>query len=233
MDLMVVRVLGIALAVIVALIAVGAYAVFKPAPEASVPIESVALDAPPATADTAATRRFEIQPGESQARFVIDEVLQGSPKTVVGSTNQVAGQIALDPTDLDTAEVGTILINARTLTTDSEQRNRMLQNRILETGDHEYISFQPKQLIGLPDGAVAGQTVPIQIVGDLTIKGITREVTFDATVTPASTDRLQGSAATTIRYADWGISIPQVPAVAGVADVAQLQIDFVATQVTG
>ena len=230
---MMVRVLGIGLAGIVALIAVGMYAVFKPPPQASAPIESVALGTAAPASDSAATRRFEIQPDQSQARFVIDEVQQGSPKTVVGTTNQVAGQIALNPADLDTAEVGTILINARTLTTDSEQRNRMLQNRILETGDHEYISFRPKQLIGLPDGAAAGQTVPIQIVGDLTIKGITREVTFDATVTPASADRLQGSAATTIRYADWGISIPQVPAVAGVADQAQLQLDFVATQVTG
>ncbi len=229
---MVMRVVGIALAVIVALIVVGAYAVFKPGPQASAPIASVAVDAPVATADTTTTRRFEIQPGESQARFVIDEVLQGAPKTVVGSTNQVAGQIALDPTDLDTAQVGTILINARTIVTDSEQRNRMIQNRILETGQHEYISFQPKQLVGLPDGAPAGQAVPIKIVGDLTIKGITHEVTFDATVTPASTDRLQGSAATTIRYADWGISIPQVPIVAGVADQAQLQLDFVATVAT-
>lgn len=227
------RALGIALVVIVAVIGAGVYAAFKPAPQASAPIESVAVDAPAPAADNAATRRFEIQPDQSQARFVIDEVLQGSPKTVVGATNQVAGQIAFDPTDLDTAQVGTILINARTLTTDSEQRNRMLQNRILETGDHEYISFEPKQLVGLPDGAADGQTVPIKIVGDLTIKGITREVTFDATVTPASANRLQGSAATTIRYADWGISIPQVPAVAGVADQAQLQLDFVATQVTG
>jgi polyisoprenoid-binding protein YceI len=232
MDFMVMRVVAIALAVVVALIAVGTYAIFKPAPQASAPIESVALTAPTTATDVATTRRFEIQPGESQARFVIDEVLQGSPKTVVGSTNQVAGQIALDPTDLDTAQVGTILINARTIATDSEQRNRMIQNRILETSQHEYISFQPKQLVGLPDGAAAGQAVPIKIVGDLTIKGITHEVTFDATVTPTSADRLQGSAATTIRYADWGISIPRVPMVAGVADQAQLQLDFVATVAT-
>jgi polyisoprenoid-binding protein YceI len=227
------RVLGLALAVVViGVIGVVAYVFLQPAPQASAPIESVALDAPATALDTAATRLFEIQSGESQARFVIDEVLQGSPKTVIGSTNQVAGQIALDPSDLDTAQVGTILNNARTLATDSSQRDRQIQNRILETSEHEYISFQPKQLVGLPDGAAAGQTVPIQIVGDLTIRGITREVTFDATLTPSSADRFQGSAATTIRYADWGINIPQVPMVAGVADSAQLQIDFVATPAT-
>ena len=41
-----------------------------------------------------------------------------------------------------------------------------------------------------------------QIVGDLTIRDVTRQATFEATVTPTSPDRLEGTATTTIRYAD-------------------------------
>ena len=40
---------------------------------------------------------------------------------------------------------------------------------------------------------------------------------------------LTGTAATTIRYADWNVSIPQVPFVASVADQARVALDFVAT----
>lgn len=204
-----------------------AYTFFKPAPEASAPIQAAPLDVNQRAAES--LRRYEIQPGESEARFVIDEILRGEPKTVVGTTNQVAGQLAVNPNDLDTAQVGTITINARTFATDSSNRDRMTQNRILETANHEYITFQPKSLVGLPASARVGQVMSVQVVGDLSIRGVTREVTFDATVTPESADRIEGDASTTIRYADWGIAIPQVPSVTGVSDQVQLQISFVAT----
>ena len=202
------------------------YSYLKPAPEASAPIEAVAVE--PGAA-SAATRVFEIVPEESEARFVIDEILRGEPKTVVGTTDRVAGQIALNPSDLDTTRVGPIQINARTFVTDSEQRNRAIQNRIPLTDEHEYITFTPKTLVGLPDGASLGASVPLQVVGDLTIGGTTREVTFDTSVTPESPDRLAGNASTTIRYADWGIAIPQVPSVTGVSETVRLELDFVAT----
>jgi len=40
--------------------------------------------------------------------------------------------------------------------------------------------------------------------------------------------RLDGTAKTTIKYADFGISIPQVPQVASVDETVDLEIDFVA-----
>jgi polyisoprenoid-binding protein YceI len=66
-------------------------------------------------------------------------------------------------------------------------------------------------------------------VGDLTIRDTTAPAVFDATVTPVSVNRLEGQAATTIRYADWGITIIQVPFVAGVAENVRLELDLVAT----
>ena len=145
---------------------------------------------------------------------MIDEILRGSPNTVVGTTNQVAGQIAADLDDLDAAQVGTIRINARTLTTDADGRNRMLKNQILQTDQHEFIDFTPKRMVGLPEAATVGQSFTFQMVGDLAIRGTTRETTFDVAVTPTAENRLEGTATTTIRYADWGVSIPQVPSVA-------------------
>ena len=223
------RAIAIIALILVGLAGVGAYAVLKPPSEASAPIQSVAREQAAAPSSSSSLTRFEIQPGESEARFVIDEVLRGEPKTVVGATNQVAGQILADPTNPKGAQIGTILINARTLTTDSEARNRSLKNLILETEAHEYISFQPTELIGLPSSARVGELVSLQVVGDLTIRGVTRPVTFDATVMPETATRLEGSAATTIRYADWGISIPQVSAVSWVSDEVRLELTFVAT----
>jgi len=140
----------------------------------------------------------------------------------------VAGQIAADLDDLDTAQVGTIRINARTLTTDADGRNRMLKNQILQTDQHEYITFTPRQMVGLPETVTVGQSFTFQMAGDLTIKDVTRDATFDVVVTPTAENRLEGTASSSIRYADWGVSIPQVPSVAGVADQVALHLDFVA-----
>src|SRR5688572_25443158 len=70
------------------------------------------------TAPAAATGEnvvFEILQDGSEARFVINEVLRGSPTVVTGTTNQVAGQIAINPSDPTATQLGVIQVNARTL----------------------------------------------------------------------------------------------------------------------
>src|SRR5688572_16974304 len=211
----------------VAVAAVAGYAMFKAPAQATAPVEAAPVAQGRANA-TSVTSVYEIDPNASSARFVIDEILRGSPKTVVGTTNQVAGQIAADLDDLDTARVGTIRINARTLTTDADGRNRMLKNQILQTDQHEFITFTPKQLVGVPDTVDVGQSFKFQMVGDLTIRGTTREATFDVSVTPTAENRREATASSVIRYADWGVTIPQAPSVAGVAEQVALHLDFVA-----
>jgi polyisoprenoid-binding protein YceI len=226
----IVKVVGLALLGLIGVLGLVAYSVFKPPAVATDPIEAVAVENDAASESGGLNaRRFEIQPGHSEARFVIDEVLRGEPKTVVGTTDQVAGQIVLDPQRADASQVGTILINARTFETDSDQRDRAIQNRILQTDAYEYISFTPTSLVGLPSTLREGVPASFQVTGDLKIRDVTRPVTFDATVTPASSDRLEGTATTTVRYADWGLSIPQVPSVAGVTEQLELRLNFVAT----
>lgn len=174
---------------------------------------------------------FAIVQAESEARFMIDEVLRGEPKTVVGVTDQVAGEILYNPADPSSAQVGTILVNARTLATDSGGRNRAIGNQILDTGDYEFISFTPTAISGLPDTAQVGEAVTFQITGDLTIRDVTREVTFEVTVVPVSADRLEGTATTIIIKEDYGLTIPNVPFVANVSEEVVLEIDFVAIRV--
>ena len=171
---------------------------------------------------------LQIAQDQSKASFTIDEVLNGSPNTVVGTTNQVAGQIAIDPNNPSKARVGTIQVDARTLATDSGMRNRTIANRILLTNQYEYITFTPTRLVGLPQQASVGQSYTFQMVGNLKIRDVTKEVTFNVTAKAPSKTQLQGTAKAPIRYADFGITIPQVPQVASVGDQVQLELDFVA-----
>jgi len=171
---------------------------------------------------------FSIVQSESEARFIIDEILNNAPKTVIGVTDQVAGQIQIDAANLAATQLGIIQVNARTLATDNELRNRAIKNRILLTDRFEFVTFTPTELVGLPETVSAGQPVTFQITGELTIRDVTRPITFDAEVTPISETELRGKAAAVVMYADYGIQIPSVPSVAWVDDKVILEIDFVA-----
>jgi polyisoprenoid-binding protein YceI len=214
---------GAALVLACSTLGVTAYNYLKPTAAASAPIASVALAAPQTSSGTV----YQLQ--SSQARFIVDEVLRGSPFTVVGATDQVAGQLAVDTSNTSTAQLGTILIDARTLATDDSSRNRALGNQILDTNQYEYISFTPTAISGLPAQLTVGESYAVQLSGDLTIKDVTRPTVFDVTVTPTADGGLAGTATSTIQYAGWGVSIPSVPFVASVDNQVTLQLDFMAS----
>lgn len=200
-----------------------------PAEEPTATTEPEATTEPTATAQPAAEPAiFEIVQAESEARFVIDEVLRGAPVTVVGVTDQVAAQIAVDPANPGATQLGQVLVNARTLATDNEFRNRAIKNQILDTNTYEFVTFQPAELVGLPESVAIGQPFDFQVVGDLTIRDVTQQVTFDVTVTPVGEARIEGLATTTFPYRDFGLRIPDSPSVDTVADDVTLELAFVA-----
>ena len=198
--------------------------------EATVPEAPAATESdPPAAAPQGSAVNYQINQEESQVRFVIYEELRGQPKDVIGVSNQVAGQAAVDLNDLSTAQIGEIVINARTLETDDSRRNQAIRNRILFTDQYEFINFKPTQITGLSGNAAPGQSYTFQVTGDLTIKDVTQPVTFDVTVMVESPERLVGSAKVTIVRSDFNLSVPSVPFVANVGETMALETDFVLT----
>lgn len=173
---------------------------------------------------------FIIVPDQSEARFTINELLFGNPKTVVGTTSMVEGEIAIDLGNYSQTSVSPIRINARDLTTDNNFRNNAIRRFILqsEQDQYQYIQFQPTSIDGLPQEAVLGEPFSFTVTGDLTIRDISRPETFELTVTPVSESEIRGSASTTVRRADYNLEIPNVENVADVTDEVGLAFDFVA-----
>jgi polyisoprenoid-binding protein YceI len=171
---------------------------------------------------------YQIVQAESQAIFAIFEELRGSPFTAVGVTDQVAGEILID-FDNAAAQLGVIQVNARTLKTDSSLRDRAISNQILNTSRYEFITFEPTAISGLPSSISPGETITFQITGNLTIREITQEVTFEMQVTLVDRNRLEGQGQATVLRSDYNLIIPSVPSVANVADNVLLEIKFTAT----
>ena len=127
-------VLGLALVVVLAAAALAAVIVAREGPEGlGDAVNALALflqgdheeasgpvTAPGLEAETGA-RVFSIVQEESEVRFLIDEVLRGADFTVVGVTNQVAGDISVNAARPAESGIGLIRINARTLATGQRQ----------------------------------------------------------------------------------------------------------------
>lgn len=183
-----------------------------------------------AAASTSAV--YQIVPAESLVSFTLTEELRGQPTTVVGKTTEVAGEILVDMGTPANSKVGVIRINARTLETDSDFRNRAIRGEILESSksEYEFIDFTPTSISGLPASLSVGQEATFQVTGDLKIRDITQSVTFDVTATLASEDRLEGTAKVGVTRGQYDLVIPNAPGVANVSEDVTLQIDFVATK---
>lgn len=186
---------------------------------------------PEPTAAPTLVRNFEILQDATEVRFNIDEVLLGNPKTVVGVTNLVTGEILLDYQNPQDVEISPIQVDARDLTTDDNFRNRALRSQILDSGQDEYqfITFTPTEISGLSTEAVVlGEPQSFDVTGDLQIRDIVQSVTFAMEVTAVSETELNGFGEVVVLRSDFDLQIPSVPGVANVADEVILEIDFVA-----
>jgi polyisoprenoid-binding protein YceI len=209
-----------------------AEATTAPAEATTAPAEATTAPEPtvetPTEAPTGTAQVFTIDSAASQVRFQLDEDLRGERKTVVGSTDQVAGQLSLNLADLSQTQVGIIQINARTLATDNDFRNRAINNEILDTGAFEFITFTPTGIEGLPASAAIGETITFSLVGDLTIRDITQPATFTVEATAVSETQVTGTATAVVNRTDFDLQIPSVPNVANVEEEVELYIDFTA-----
>lgn len=176
------------------------------------------------------TSVFRIDPSQSEARFTLNEILEGTPTIVVGKTSLVSGEFRVDLDQMQ-VEMSEILVNARDLATNNSFRNRAIHNRILNSNTYEFISFVPTEIILLPNEVNFEESIDFEISGALTIKGVTQQVIFTARITPISEMQLEGHAEIMLAYADYGIRIPSVERVAEVDEEVLLEIDFVALSV--
>jgi polyisoprenoid-binding protein YceI len=178
-------------------------------------------------AGSATSSVYRISQADSAATFQMNEMLNGKPKLVIGTTTQVAGDIIIDAGGV---RFDNLRLDARTLATDNSNRNGAIQRLILKTGTagNEYIVFKP--LAGYAGEIAADTPVSFDLAGDLTISGVTKPATFHITLTMTDS-RVTGTGTTTIKRSDFGLTIPNIPFVANVDDQFPVKVDIVADRI--
>lgn len=171
---------------------------------------------------------YRIDAAQSEARYEVGETFfQGNRfVTAIGRTKGIAGDVLVDFANPANSQIGTIVIDVSQLTSDESRRDNYIRNNALESSQYPQATFKPTKIEGIPASVKPGDTLTLQVTGDLTVKQTTKPVTFVVTLTTGE-DQLSGSAETQVLLSDFGVGPIQL-AMLATEDQAKLAFDFIA-----
>lgn len=180
-----------------------------------------------AAAPVSAQSRYVLNPTGTEARYQVRELLAANTieNDVVGKTAAVTGGISLDKAGKVISAESRITIDLTGLKTDRDRRDGYVQRNTLETAKYPTADFVITQITGLPAKLPTSGALSFTLVGDLTLKGVTKPTTWTVTATATPTG-MTGTAKTKFTFSEFGIAVPRVPVVARVDDPIQLELDF-------
>jgi len=170
----------------------------------------------------AQTSTWNIDPNHSTAQFTVRHL---AISNVSGAFTKVTGSVVLNEKDITQSQVNAV-IDASSIDTRQPDRDKDLRSpNFLDVEKYPTLEFKSKKIVN--NGG------KLQLVGDLTLHGTTREVTLDVDgPTPELTDpwgnlRRGFSATTTINRKEYGVvwnnTLKTGEAVVG--DNVKIQID--------
>jgi len=163
----------------------------------------------------------------NEARYRVREQLAGVdfPNDAVGVTKDITGGIVLDERGNVAPAESKLVVDITTLKSDKERRDRFIQRRTLQTDSFPTVVLVPTALEGLPRPLPSAGPLAFELVGDLTVHGVTRSTTWQVNAT-AEGGGFSGTATTTFGFSDFGLTKPSVAVVLTVADSIRLEYDF-------
>jgi len=173
---------------------------------------------------------FQIVPGESQLKYEVYETFidqNNRLNLAVGVSPQVTGEIHVDPTTPGNSTLGIITADISQFQSDSSRRDNALRNRFIESARYPIVTFTAQSVEGLPTTYPDGEEISLKISGDLTIRDVTKPVTFDAKV-KLTGDTLSGEAVTTILMSDFGFGPISIGGILNTEDEAKVTLTFLA-----
>ena len=190
-------------------------------------IAASGADARSASAPSAVAVRYTIVPERSEARYRIREQLAGLsfPNDAVGTTRALEGGIGLD-TQGRVVGTSRFTVDLRTLTSDQPRRDNYVRRNTLETERYPTATFVPVEVRGLGVPVPRRGSATFELVGDFTVRTVTRRTTWQATATFNGAE-VDVRARTAMRFADLGLQIPRVASVLSVEDEIRLELDLV------
>jgi polyisoprenoid-binding protein YceI len=167
----------------------------------------------------------------TKASYRVTEHLAGLNFTsdAIGTTESVTGGLVLAPDGSINSAQSKLTVDLRALKSDQDMRDVYVKIRMLQTDKFPVAEFVPRSVQGLPspfpNPERATEQSGFQLLGDLTIHGVTKEVVLTGYAT-FSRDLVAGRATTAFTFSTFGLYKPQVARVVSVDDKITLEIEF-------
>lgn len=153
---------------------------------------------------------------------VEEELASVGQTTAFGRSPAVSGEVVLTESTVESIDVTADLTQ---LQSDSSRRDGALRTRGLETDQFPEASFTSSAPVDLPDDATSGEAFTVEVPGELTLHGVTNEVTV-----PLEAQLVGGRIAVVssflITMGDHDITPPQVGPVLSIADEGTMELQL-------
>ena len=168
--------------------------------------------------------RLEVTAG-SKAEYRVREQLArfNLPNDAVGATESVTGAIVVNA-DGSFGPGSKLTVDMRTLKTDEPKRDGFVRANTLETERFPNAEFVPRRHKGMPVPLPASGNATFQLIGDMTLHGVTTEQVWDVAATFAG-DAVTAKATARFNFAKYKITVPRVFGLLSVDDDIRLELN--------
>lgn len=136
--------------------------------------------------------------------YRVSETLFGQSAEGVGRSEGVSGQLTIEGTTVTEA---TFEVDMATFESDESRRDGQFEGRIMEIDQFPTATFVLTEPLELGAEPADGERVQVEATGELTLHGVTREITIPlAAQLDGSSFAVEGSV--TITFTDYGIDDP-------------------------
>jgi polyisoprenoid-binding protein YceI len=147
--------------------------------------------------------------GDSVVGYRVKEILFGQSTEGVGRTNQIDGTLTITGGTL--LEAG-FTVDMASITSDDGRRDGQFRGSIMSTDTYPTAVFALREPIQIPESARTGEVLFTKAVGELTLRGETKQVEFTLEARLSGTV-IEVVGSITIVFSEWNIPNPSRPAI--------------------
>lgn len=209
----------------------------QPAPSATAqPAQAATATPTPSPAATAAPAAagaltFTVQAGSKAVVRVNEQLADRTlPNDAVLTSEKVTGAFTLNP-DGTFASSSKIAVDLSALSSDSRQRDNFIKDNTLQTRRFPEAVFVPVRATGLVLPLAASGDMTFKLTGQMTIRGVTKELTFDVKAARSGGDlTATATVAPAFQFSTFGMDQPRVFSVLSIKDEIRLEVVLTAKQ---
>lgn len=152
----------------------------------------------------------------------------------VGVANGILGSIVVGPDGSVDPSQSELTLDLSTFSSDQARRDNFLRRRVFEVEQHPEAVFVARSVSSSPLPPENLETsfpiVGFQLVGDMTLHGVTEEITWDVLATYNDEGVVEGKAQTSFPFSTFNLTTPELAFLVTVEDEIRLEIDFKASR---